>query len=101
MPAPHPAEFRRRAVELARLGEKPVAELAKSLGISESCLRGWMKQAQVDNGQKEGMSSAEREELRALRRQVRVLEMEKEILKKPRPSSPRRTSSHPDDLSVH
>ena len=82
MPAPHPAEFRRRAVELARLGEKPVAELAKSLGISESCLRGWMKQAQVDNGQKEGVSSAEREELRALRRQVRVLEMEKEILKK-------------------
>jgi len=69
-------------VELARLGEKPVAELAKSLGISESCLRGWMKQAQVDNGQKEGVSSAEREELRALRRQVRVLEMEKEILKK-------------------
>jgi len=82
VPAPHPAEFRRRAVELARLGEKPVAELAKSLGISESCLRGWMKQAQVDNGQKEGVSSAEREELRALRRQVRVLEMEKEILKK-------------------
>jgi transposase len=82
VPAPHPAEFRRRAVELARLGEKPVAELAKSLGISESCLRGWMKQAQVDAGQKEGLSSAEREELRALRRQIRVLEMEKEILKK-------------------
>jgi transposase len=82
VPAPHPAEFRRRAVELARLGEKPVAELAKSLGISESCLRGWMKQAQVDTGQKEGVTSAEREELRTLRRQVRVLEMEKEILKK-------------------
>jgi len=88
-------------VELARLGEKPVADLAKSLGISESCLRNWMRQAQVEAGQKQGVSSAEREELRALRRQVRVLEMEKEILKKPRPSSPWTTSSHPDDLSVH
>jgi transposase len=82
VPAPHPAEFRRRAVELARLGEKPVAELAKSLGVSESCLRHWMRQAQVEAGQKEGVTGAEREELRALRRQVRVLEMEKEILKK-------------------
>lgn len=82
MPAPHPAEFRRRAVELARLGEKPVAELAKSLGISESCLRNWLKQAQVEAGQVDGVTRAERDELRALRRQVRVLEMEKEILKK-------------------
>ena len=82
MPAPHPAEFRHRAVELARRQEKPVAELAKSLGISESCLRNWMHQADVDEGGKEGLTSAEREELRALRRQIRVLEMEKEILKK-------------------
>ena len=42
MPAPHPAEFRQRAVELARAGDKPVAALAKDLGISESCLRNWM-----------------------------------------------------------
>jgi transposase-like protein len=60
----------------------PVAELAKSLGISESCLRNWMDRADVDQGRKEGLTGAEREELRALRRQVRVLEMEKEILKK-------------------
>jgi transposase len=39
VPPPHPAEFHRRAVELARQGSKPVAELAKELGISESCLR--------------------------------------------------------------
>ncbi|MEV4418159.1 helix-turn-helix domain-containing protein, partial [Catellatospora sp. NPDC049609] len=42
MPAPHPAEFRQRAVELARLKDRPVSQLAKELGISESCLRNWM-----------------------------------------------------------
>jgi transposase len=42
MPAPHPAEFRQRAVELARLREKPVAEIARDLGISDSCLRNWV-----------------------------------------------------------
>ena len=45
MPRPHPPEFRRRAVELARLREKPVAEIARDLGISDSCLRNWMAQA--------------------------------------------------------
>jgi len=49
VPAPHPPEFRRRAVELARQKTKPVAELAKELRISESCLRNWMAQADVDD----------------------------------------------------
>ena len=49
VPAPHPAEFRRRAVELARLGEQPIAALAKQLSISESCLRNWMAQADADD----------------------------------------------------
>ena len=49
MPAPHPVEFRRRAVQLARTGDKPVAVLAKDLGISESCLRNWMAQADADD----------------------------------------------------
>jgi fatty-acyl-CoA synthase len=48
VPAPHPPEFRRRAVELARQKTKPVAELAKELRISESCLRNWMAQADID-----------------------------------------------------
>jgi transposase-like protein len=42
VPAPHPPQFRRRAVELAREKTKPVAELAKDLRISESCLRNWV-----------------------------------------------------------
>jgi transposase len=82
VPAPHPPEFRRRAVELARLREKPVAEIAKDLGISESCLRNWMSRADVDEGLKEGLTSDERAELVRLRREVRVKDMEIEILKR-------------------
>ena len=68
MPRSHPPEFRRRAVELARLREKPVAEVARDLGISDSCIRNWMAQAAVDDGSLPGLSSDERAELVALRR---------------------------------
>ena len=82
MPAPHPPEFRQRAVELARLRERPLREIASSLGISESCLRNWVAQADVDEGSKCGLSSDERAELAALRRDKRRLELENEILKR-------------------
>ena len=79
---PHPPEFRQRAVELARLREKPVAQIATDLGISDSCLRNWMAQADVDEGRREGLSSREREELVELRRVTRTLKLENEILKR-------------------
>ena len=82
MPAPHPPEFRRRAVELARERVRPIAQIARELGISESCLRNWMHQADVDAGAREGLTSAERKELVQLRRDKRVLEMENEILRR-------------------
>ena len=82
MPRPHPPEFRQRAVELARLREKPVAEIARDLGISDSCLRGWMAHAEVDDGRRPGLTSDEKAELVALRRKTRVLELEVEILKR-------------------
>jgi transposase len=82
MPRPHPPEFRRRAVELARERAKPVAELAKDLGISESCLRNWVARADVEEGRREGTTSAERAELIELRRKLRVAEMENEILRR-------------------
>ena len=83
MPAPHPVEFRRRAVELARTGDKPVAALAKDLGISESCLRNWMAQADADDGgRQDRLTTAEKKELTELRRRNRQLEMENEILKR-------------------
>jgi transposase-like protein len=82
MPRPHPPEFRKRAVELARLREKPIAQIAVDLGISESCLRNWVHQADVDEGKAEGLSTDERAELVRLRRELRVKDMEIEILKR-------------------
>lgn len=83
MPAPHPPEFRRRAVELARQGDKPLLQLAKDLGISRSCLQNWMNQADAD--EKDGterLSSPEKKELTELRRRNKQLEMENDILKR-------------------
>lgn len=82
MPRPHPPEFHRRAVELAREHAKPIAQIAADLGISDSCLRSWVRQADIDEGQREGLTTDERKELVALRRENRVLKMEKEILGK-------------------
>lgn len=82
MPRPHPPEFRQRAVELARTKAKPISQLAKDLGISESCLRTWMLRADVEDGTRQGMTSDERAELVELRRKLRVSEMENEILRR-------------------
>lgn len=83
MPAPHPVEFRQRAVQLARTGDKPIAVLAKELQISESCLRNWIAQADTDErGSDARLTSAEKKELAELRRRNRQLETENEILKR-------------------
>ena len=80
MPAPHPPEFRRRAVELARERTVPIVQLAGELGISESCLRNWMTRADIDEGHREGLTTEERAELVRLRRENRVLKMERDLL---------------------
>ena len=83
MPRAHPPEFRQRAVELARLRDKPVAQIATDLGISDSCLRSWMKQADLDEGRRgDGLTTVERDELVKLRRELRVARLENEILKR-------------------
>ena len=83
MVPPYPVEFRQRAVELARLREKPVAELASDLGVSETCLRNWVAQSDRDEGRRsDGLTTAEREELVRLRRELRVARLEVEILKR-------------------
>jgi transposase-like protein len=86
MPGPHPEEFRRRAVELAFETDEegnrshPIAQLARDLKISESCLRNWMAAAQVESGERPGLTKNEREELVRLRRENRVLKMERDLL---------------------
>ena len=82
MPAPYPKDFRREAVELLRRSDKSIPQLAAELGISPQSLRNWSRQLEVDDGRAEGLTSAEREELRRLRREVRTLNEEREILKK-------------------
>ena len=79
---PFPAEFRREAVKLMRDSDKPVPQLAKDLGVSENTLRNWSRQADVDAGEREGLTSEQLEELRRLRRDNRTLQMEREVLKK-------------------
>lgn len=79
---PYPPEFRREAVELVRVSGKPIAQVASNLGVSDQTLRNWVKQAAVDAGKREGLTSEEREELRRLRRENRTLLQEREILKK-------------------
>jgi len=81
MPQAYPAEFRQRAVELARQRSQPVARIAAELGIAQSCLRRWVKQADIDAGARPGLTTEEHQELVRLRRANRVLEMENHILR--------------------
>jgi transposase len=79
---PYTPEFRREAVQLLRSSGRPIPQLAKELGVSPQSLRNWAKQLDVDDGKADGLSSSEREELRRLRREVKVFAEEREILKK-------------------
>ena len=65
-----------------RESEKPLSVLAKDLGVSEQSLRTWRRRAEVDAGERDGLSSDQLEELRRLRRENRTLQMEREVLRK-------------------
>lgn len=79
---PYPPEFRREAVELYRTSGESLAKVSGELGIAIESLRSWVKQAEVDAGEREGLTTDEREELRRLRREVTRLRKEREILKR-------------------
>jgi transposase len=84
-PTPHyPPEFKREAVELYRSSgkKKSIPKIAEELGISSESLRRWIRQHEVDEGKRVGLTTDEREELSRLRREVRVLKQEREFLKK-------------------
>ena len=78
----YPSEYRRHMVELVRSGRSPEA-LAKEFEPSAPTIRGWAKQADLDEGRRtDGTTSADRDELRRLKREVKRLRLERDILKK-------------------
>ena len=79
---PYSEQFRREAVQLLRRGDRSIPQLARELGCSPQSLRNWARQIDVDDGKREGLTSDERDELRRLRRENRILTEEREILKK-------------------
>jgi transposase len=79
----YPPEFRAEAVRLVREGGRNPEQLARDLGCTAQSIRTWVQRADLDEGRRgDGLTSAEREELRSLRAEVRVLKMERDLLKK-------------------
>ena len=78
------AEFKAEAVRLCKVGDRSIRQVAGDLDLTETALREWVKRAEVDagNGPPGALTTEEREELRELRKRVKRLEMEREILKK-------------------
>ncbi len=79
---PYPPQFRAEAVQLIKDSGRSIAQVSEDLGVSQPTLRKWVRQAEVDAGQREGLTTSEREELQRLRRENRILAEEREILKK-------------------
>jgi len=78
----YPREFRERAVELYRSGGVSMDALAKQLGVASTTIANWIRQARIDDGEQPGITTGDRDELTQLRREIRRLEMENEILKR-------------------
>ncbi|OZB83303.1 MAG: transposase [Microbacterium sp. 13-71-7] len=82
MPKPFPKEFRDDVVAIALKRESSFAQIAQDFGISESCVQRWVKIAEVDGGRRPGVTSSEAAENRELRKRVKLLEQEVEILRR-------------------
>ena len=96
---PYPPEFRRQMVELVRAGRGP-EELAREFEPSAQAIRTWVQQAARDDGRRDdGLTGVEREELRRLRREVRQLRRERDILAKAAAWFARETGSIPSGSS--
>ena len=96
---PYSPEFRERMVELVRSGRTP-EELAREFEPSAESIRNWVRQAERDDGVRaDGLTTDEQEELRRLRREVKSLREEREILKKAAAWFARETGSVPGKFS--
>ncbi|SRR5206468_4464803 len=96
---PYTPEYRRRLVELVRSGRSPES-LAKQFEPTAQAIRNWVKQADLDEGRRaDGLTTEEREELTRLRREIKILREEREILKKAAAWFAKETSSTPSKSS--
>lgn len=78
----YPPEFKAEAVRLVGSSDRSLSRLAKDLGVADQTLRNWVRHQEIDDGVRDALAPCEREELRQLRREVRTLRQEREILKK-------------------
>ena len=78
---PYPAAFRAEAVQLVQANGRSLTQVARDLGVHHDTLRTWVKQAAIDEGRRDGLTTEERAELARLRRENRILKEEREILK--------------------
>lgn len=84
MPKPYPREFREDVVAVARQRDPgvPLRQVADDFGISETCLQNWLRKADVEAGTRSGTTAAESAETRELKKRLRLLEQENEVLRR-------------------
>ena len=84
VPKPFPQEFREDVVRVARNREpgQSLKQIATDFGMAESCLRNWLRQADVEDGLKPGTTATDNAELREAKKRIRLLEQENEVLRR-------------------
>ncbi len=82
MPKPYPREFRDDVVAVARQGHAPLTQIAKDFGISDGCLSNWLKKADIEDGNRPGITESEATQVRELKKRNRLLEQENEVLRR-------------------
>ena len=75
-------QFKTEVVELCRAGDRSIGQVSRDLGLTETAVRSWVRQADVDAGRRDGLTTAERQELAGLRKENRILREERDILKR-------------------
>ena len=75
-------EFKAEVVELCQAGDRSIGQVCRDLGLTETAVRRWVMQAEIDVGEREGLSTEERVELARLRKENRILRQERDILKR-------------------
>ena len=78
----YPREFRDDVVAVARKSQSPLKQIAKDFGISEGSLHGWMQKADIEDGNRPGVTAADQSELREARKRIRLLEQKNEVLQR-------------------